>query len=369
MPHFRGMRFVGQPVDRAATHKVRRDPAALQNILDGPNARFLPVHLVKDPAVLTTSTEPLAVIWWTRAELLALGANADHGAIYLGPVVECSRGADQRAEAFAVDVGGFLTTELAQSLASKAQRWTSGRELALFTKAADADVSMAGLALALSSWSASAQYHPASGLATIPVEGGVKRQEVDGRRKLYPRTDPVAIGLIVSPDGMRVLLHKRKDARGPYQHLYTCISGFVDQCESVEDAFMREACEEVGVELAQVSLLASQGWPLGRSGACELMVGCTAVAASEKLQVNLDEVADARWFTKAEVLCMLERRHLDGLVVPPPAAIAHHLISQWASAAAPSEELAQLGRAFQLATAGVLGVFLGIAFARLRARL
>ena len=37
--------------------------------------------------------------------------------------------------------------------------------------------------------------------------------------------------------------------------------------------------EETGVELAQVQLLRSQPWPIGRAGSCELMLGCIARAA------------------------------------------------------------------------------------------
>ena len=47
-----------------------------------------------------------------------------------------------------------------------------------------------------------------------------------------------------------------------------------NQCETAEEAFKREAMEEAGVRLTKVTLFASQPWPIGRAGSCELMIGC-----------------------------------------------------------------------------------------------
>lgn len=56
--------------------------------------------------------------------------------------------------------------------------------------------------------------------------------------RAYPRTDPVAIVLLQSSDGGAVLL--ARGARGP-RRLMTCISGFVEQAEGLEDAVRRGA--------------------------------------------------------------------------------------------------------------------------------
>ena len=48
-----------------------------------------------------------------------------------------------------------------------------------------------------------------------------------------------------------------------------------------------------------------------------------------EIVVDRDELEDARWFTRDEVVAMLMRRHPDGLTTPPPVAIAHHIIRAW----------------------------------------
>ena len=86
-------------------------------------------------------------------------------------------------------------------------------------------------------------------------------------------------------------------------------------------------------------------------------MGCLSVAeAEDQLEVNKDELDDAQWFSKEEVKEALNRcateagmaRYLrlrtgvdherqyaasdpsvTGLLVPPPTAIAHHLIRAW----------------------------------------
>jgi NAD+ diphosphatase len=49
------------------------------------------------------------------------------------------------------------------------------------------------------------------------------------------------------------------------------------------------------------------------------------------LQVDEEELEDARWFTRNDVLLMLNKKHPQGFFVPPEQAIAHHLIRAWVS--------------------------------------
>jgi NAD+ diphosphatase len=45
--------------------------------------------------------------------------------------------------------------------------------------------------------------------------------------------------------------------------------------------------------------------------------------------VDHEELEDARWFSKDEIVTMLMRKHPGGLTTPPPVAIAHHIIRAW----------------------------------------
>jgi len=46
-------------------------------------------------------------------------------------------------------------------------------------------------------------------------------------------------------------------------------------------------------------------------------------------QIDPEELEDARWFTRPEVVQMLTRQHPQGLFVPPEQAIAHQIIKTW----------------------------------------
>lgn len=84
---------------------------------------------------------------------------------------------------------------------------------------------------------------------------------------------------------------------GPFQNRYTCIAGFVEHAESAEAAAVREVSEETGVRVGAVALVASQPWPCGRGGSCELMLACAARAEPDSEAIDVSggaagEVAD-----------------------------------------------------------------------------
>ena len=142
----------------------------------------------------------------------------------------------------------------------------------------------------------------------------------------FPRTDPVVIMLVAS--GERCLLGRQP--RFP-KGTYSCLAGFLEPGETIEDAVRRETFEEAGVRVGAVRYLASQPWPFPAS----IMIGCRGEALSEALAIDRAELEDARWFSRADVRLMLERRHPDALVTPPPMAIAHGLIRSWAEGEPP----------------------------------
>lgn len=121
----------------------------------------------------------------------------------------------------------------------------------------------------------------------------------------YPRTDPVIIMAIISPDGESVLLGRQK--KWP-KGFYSCLAGFCEPGESFEEAVRREVLEESGIEVDQVIYHSSQPWPYPTN----LMAGFFGIAKSDKqesIRLDLDnELEDARFFTRKQVMEVIESK-------------------------------------------------------------
>jgi NAD+ diphosphatase len=155
------------------------------------------------------------------------------------------------------------------------------------------------------------------GAATTLTDGGYRRACGNCNAEHFPRTDPVVIMLPIKGD--RCVLGR--SPRFP-PTMWSCLAGFCEPGESIEEAVRREVAEEVGVTCARVRYFASQPWPFPAS----LMIGCHAEAVSDEVVIDKSEIEDARWFDRAELKSMLLRQHPQELSTPPPIAIAHHII-------------------------------------------
>lgn len=67
--------------------------------------------------------------------------------------------------------------------------------------------------------------------------------------------------LVESTDGSMVLLGRAKTIR--HASMLTCLSGFVEQVETIEEACRREVMEESGITVGPVHIAGSQPWPMG----------------------------------------------------------------------------------------------------------
>ncbi|TFK89313.1 hypothetical protein K466DRAFT_519155 [Polyporus arcularius HHB13444] len=121
----------------------------------------------------------------------------------------------------------------------------------------------------------------------------------------HPRTDAVVIMAVIDQTGDKVLLGRNKKWPPKF---WSCMSGFIEPGESFEDAVQREMWEEAGVKVFDVRYHSSQPWPYPST----IMVGMYATANSdEPLRTDLDnELDEARWFTREELLAVLS--HTDG---------------------------------------------------------
>jgi NAD+ diphosphatase len=175
-------------------------------------------------------------------------------------------------------------------------------------------------AKAMLHWHARHRFCSNCGAKTDMVEGGWKRTCPACKVEHFPRTDPVVIMLAVRGD--RGLLGRSGRFAAT---MWSCLAGFVEPGEAIEDAVRRETLEEAGIRCGRVSYLYSQPWPFPMS----LMIGCHAEALDDDITMDANELVGARWFSKDECAAMLMRQHPEGLTCPPPVAIAHHIIRSW----------------------------------------
>jgi NAD+ diphosphatase len=173
---------------------------------------------------------------------------------------------------------------------------------------------------ALVSWNENHRHCGRCGALTEMRAGGYKRHCPSCQKDFFPRTDPVVIMLSVLGD--KCLL-----GRSPHfpPGMYSCLAGFVEPGETIEDAVRRETYEESGIKIGQVAYHASQPWPFPYS----LMIGCYGEAISVGIDSDIAELEDCRWFTREEVRAMIAGEHPE-IGVPPPGAIASVLLGDWA---------------------------------------
>src|SRR5579859_700421 len=144
-------------------------------------------------------------------------------------------------------------------------------------------------------WRRTHRYCGSCGCKTVPDKGGhvLVCTNSTCRHEVFPRIDPAIIVLVT--DGERALLGRQ--ASWPVGR-YSTIAGFVEPGESLEDAVAREVVEETGVQVDGIEYHSSQPWPFPSS----LMLGFTAHALTHEVHLGDQELEDARWFTRADIL-------------------------------------------------------------------
>ena len=79
--------------------------------------------------------------------------------------------------------------------------------------------------------------------------------------------------------------------------MYSCVAGFVEPGETLEETVHREVREEVGIEVRDLRYFGSQPWPFPHS----LMIGFFAKFASGELTPDGEEIAAAGWFSASDL--------------------------------------------------------------------
>jgi NAD+ diphosphatase len=232
---------------------------------------------------------------WPYGSAVELGVDAidtGDGPVFLGmlegePVWATGVGPD-------VDVPSGLRFEELRALAARLpeDRWA-----------------LAGRAVQVVEWERTHRFCGRCGTPTVPSDGERAKRCPACGLLAFPRLSPAVITL-VERDG-EVLLANGRAFGLP---MFSCLAGFVEPGETLEQAVRREVREEVGVQLGRVQYFASQSWPFPNS----LMIGFHAEWGSGEIEIDPDEIVEAAWFGP------------DGLpMIPPKLSIARALIDDW----------------------------------------
>lgn len=305
--------FDGMPAEEASARNgyarntidrrsEKRGADSLATALADPSARL---YLFRGDKALLRGTNPL----FSHREATALGELAD--TILLGWSENGPRLAAALADATPIDEALIRPIDL--------------RSLAVEGAVGPEHLGALAQARALTNWHIRHRFCSVCGQPTTMTMGGYRRDCPACKAEHFPRTDPVVIMLAIHGKGAEERCLLGRQARF-IPGMYSCLAGFLEPGETIEDAVRRETFEEAGIRVGRVRYHASQPWPFPAS----LMIGCHAEALNRDIVRDEAELEDCRWFTRAEARQMLAGTHPDGIKSPPPIAIANRILSAWA---------------------------------------
>ncbi len=296
--------YTGSLLDRA--DRNREDTHWLESHRHHPDTRYLPFW---DLGVAMYRNPDPALYWCTNRDL-SDELDTDGTGVFLGidnDGVAC----------FAI----LIDEATQQKLAAQNVGFVDARSAA--TQLADGRAAIVAQARSLLNWHSQNPFCTRCGSHTRSQMAGSQRRctNSDCDVVIFPRIDPVVIMLVVSADGKHCLLGRNPGYPG---RLVSALAGYMEAGESIEEAVRRELLEEAGVSVGAVRYFTSQPWPFPAT----LMIGCFAMAEDLELDVNLQELESAQWFSKKEVKELFADQDQE-FSAPRSIAIAHHLIKHW----------------------------------------
>ncbi|MET9022057.1 NAD(+) diphosphatase [Actinopolymorpha sp. NPDC004070] len=316
MPRLSSLALARATLDRATER--RHDPDWVDARWADPLARVVPVLAGKVPV----SDDLTSLVYVSPAALESFGGTGQGG------------DADARADAeeryflgldedgvpyFAVGFAGTpedLDLDVLLDRPPTKVGWAGLREVG--GTLPDRDAGVVVHAVALVNWHAAHQHCARCGARTRPTDGGHVRRCPECETQHFPRTDPAIIVLVTDADDRCLLGRQGSWPVGRFSTL----AGFVEPGESLEHAVAREVHEEAGIHVVDAEYAGSQPWPFPSS----LMLGFFARAISTDIKVDEEEIVEARWLSRADLLAAVESGEL---LLPSEVSIARRLIETW----------------------------------------
>ncbi len=293
---------LGYTSNALVRHTVEHDPEALPKALKDPRSAV--ILLAGDQPVLRagepgTSLLPCSVL----DRLPAHREQVFLGLLHDRPII-ATLAAAEAAELFQDDTA-HAVTDL--------------RTIAVQGLVPAEELGILAMAKSMLDWHNRHRFCANCGAPSQAAQAGFRRDCSSCGAQHFPRTDPVVIMLITRGD--KCLLGRQPRF---VERVYSCLAGFLEPGETIEDAVRRETFEESGIRVGEVRYLASQPWPFPSN----IMIGCQGEAISDEINFDREELQDARWFSKDDVRRMLDGTHED-FAAPMPIAIANYLLREW----------------------------------------
>ncbi len=237
-------------------------------------------------------------------------------------------GHQDQSPVFAADLA-YLDEKEAVRILHHAAPGTTMMELRQISSVLDPETaSLFAYARGLAYWHQQNTFCSRCGGEMRSQQGGHCRCCSQCEKELFPRIDPAVIMLIEcksSKDGVtRCLLGRSTKWE---KKVYSTLAGYVDTGESLEQAVIREVQEEAGLKVSSNPVyVASQPWPFPGS----VMLGFRAQTLDSAIQVDNDELSDARWFSRDQLQSIIDDTdNEEGLLLPSKDSIARMLIDTW----------------------------------------
>jgi NAD+ diphosphatase len=300
--------FAGNPLNRLS--EKRTDAAWIESRRRDPSSLVLPMCRLEPFLLEPRESGATTELGLVRPEIVYSLVDADATCIFLG--------LDDDRALFALDVSAAADPANAGSLAGLGY-FRDARTAAQMVSIKDAAI--IAQAKAMIDWHQRHGFCPRCGAPTKMVDAGYRRVCGKCNAEHFPRVDPVVI--MLATHGEACLVGRGKQfPRG----MFSALAGFVEPGETIEEAVRRELMEEAAVKVGEVIYYATQPWPFPSS----LMIGCFARAETRDAKADDVEIAEVRWIERGVARELIEGKPVDGVRVPPPIAIAHHLIRTWA---------------------------------------